>query len=214
MIKKIMIILIILVIASKSIAGGLPTEFFGVKLGGVYSQDGLPVKQLVSGVRGVSGAGYSYYFEPKKEYSYFDYITTKTDQKDVYKTSFRLFAYLDVPEHIDTVEKFKKEEDNLKIIVNIIEWSKELISTKDAYLEASSLCSIFEADIGIKAETYGQLFKKHFCSINQGDKILEIQNYDSRLQVALSYDAETLEKNAQAEEHSFRKIRASEIKPY
>ena len=221
-IKKICFAFLLLISSQSWAEGprGVPEKLFGIALGGIYDIGNpevndfgnIPVKRF-TGMNRFLGNGIHYYFEPKKEHKFFEYVEKREKPEDKYfTTSFRLYLLPVIPPAITTVEQLDKAK--LKWEVSIIEWSNDPKTKEDAYYWATNLCKTFGVDISVKPEIIDHYDSKWYeCTFSTGDREFKVSSFSSK-SVQLSYKKEVFDNKNELVDKVLRKLHAKEIRPY
>lgn len=199
---------------------GVPEKLFGITLGGIYDLGNpeasnfgnMPIKKF-AGMNRFLGNGIHYYFQPKDDNKFFEYVEKHEKPKEKYfKTSFRLYLLPVIPSSIKTVEQLNKTKLNWE--VSTIEWSNDAKTKDDAYYWAIDLCKTFSVDISVKPKTIDQYDSKLYeCSFATGNREYKVSSSYSR-SVQLSFIREVFDKKDAAVDKAIRKLQAQEIRPY
>lgn len=221
--KTAIIIVSVLLFTSLSYAevlNGVPTELFGIKLGGIYeigdseknTLGNIPIKKF-TGMKRFLGQGIHYFFQPMKEYKAFEYIEKKEDpENQYYETSFRLYMLPIIPHSFKKIEQLEKLTPKWEVAV--IEWSSEAKTKDDAYYWAIDICKTFETDINLKPEIINSYEQKWYeCIFSTGSREFKASSSYSR-SIQLSYIKKVFDKKNDEVEKIIHKIKAEEIRPY
>jgi hypothetical protein len=206
--------------ASAKQAAAFPNDLFDVKLGGIYKLGkgqtpydvgSLPVSKFTA-IQRYLGSGLHYFFKPLKEHKAFDYIERRYHLDDEhYETSFRLYLLPVISKKIT----LRKELENIEWdwTVMLIEWSSQSREYEDAYYWASSLCKNMESDLALAPQITADFeSKKYNCTFKEGDRKLEIKAVEGSKFYKLSRTQLALDKNNDAVDATFRKLRTNERK--
>lgn len=216
-------IFVVLLISSQTWAEtpqGVPDKLFGITLGGVYDIGNpdmndfgnIPVKKA-TGTNRFLGNGIHYYFQPKAEQKFFEYVEQRDKPNNKYfKTSFRLYLLPVIPSTITTAKQLENEK--LKWEVAVIEWSHEPKKKDDAYYWAIDLCKTFSVDIPVKPEiTNDYETKLYECTFATGSREFKVSSFYSK-SVSLSFKRDVFDKKNESVDRVIRKLQAKEIRPY
>lgn len=214
-----LIISTFLLFSSESHAAGknpVPKRLFGVELGQVFTgsnddpKGNLPIKKW-TGNHKFLGAGFHYYFEPLKEYKAFKYVERNEEKAKYFKTSFSLYTYRIIPEHVSSISDHNKQT-TFDFMVSSINWEDPIEDSSKGYYWAIDLCRLLSADLRVEPEILDMNSMKDYrCYFREDDRELSVWSFGT---ISLDYIREKRDRLQDKFKNQIDQLRANEIKPY